>query len=348
MDRQHLLIVAGMPGAGKSTLVRRVVDRWGALSFESDIFLGESGRAPSGDFTDDALARVYPAMSEAAAAALATKRLVLASGSFRAANQRALFREVAKKAGTTATTLRIDAPVDKAAERVRARITQGGQGPTIDVILRIEEELAQAADIDVVIVNNGTIEELHQAIDALMESMVWTIDHRTGAPMAFVERFEGLAETELAHAREMVEPERLRTWPVDRVSAILRSVLPASVQASVIPNTPQRCRIEVKSSQIGKAGKALRESGLRTVQDQDGLTVFIPVLAPSVRNEIVDAIEQELQRARDRVRELRNFMLLALPRPFNSTIEAALQKATDKWINAVDRLGSVVLSEISE
>lgn len=175
----------------------------------------------------------------------------------------------------------------------------------------------------------------------------WALDERLLAPSAFVERFEELAAAELTNVRNRVEPERLRTWPPDRVSAIKRAALPNDASILVVPTSAQRCRIDVRAGYFELAARALQTAGLRAEEATDELIVFMPALAPSARHEIVSAIEQELQLARDRMRELRNCLLLILPRPFDNTIEAALQKATDKWVNAVDQLGRVVLSEIA-
>jgi predicted kinase len=175
MERPHLLIVCGVPGAGKSTLALHAVNRWRAVSFASEAFadaLGAAGRTPSGDLTEQAIAHAYSAMGDAVAASLATNKLVLAVGSFRAPDQRRRFRAIAELAKVHATALRISCPSDKAASRVRARIALGGHGPTERAIRRIDAELDEASDIDIVIANDATIDQFLQRADTVLGNCV--------------------------------------------------------------------------------------------------------------------------------------------------------------------------------
>lgn len=275
--RPRLIIVCGIPGSGKSTLALHVVDRWGAVSFASEAFvdaLGTAGRTSSGDLTEQAIVHAYSAMGAAVTASLATSKLVLAVGSFRAEDQRSRFRDIARNTGASVTTLRISCPLDTAAKRVRSRVASGERGPTEKAIQRIDAELTRASDIDVVLTNDTTIEHFHRRTDTIIEFLVWGSDVDLPAAATFVERFEELAVFEFALSRNLIKPKRSR-------------------------------------------------------------------MAPCTRNEIALVIEQELQRSRVRIRELRNCLLVGLPRPIESNIEAALQETTDKWVKAVDRLGAI-------
>ncbi len=174
MRRPRLIVVCGIPGAGKSTFARRASDRWGAASFASETFaeqLGPAARAASGDLSKEAIAHAYAAMRDAAAEALSRSPLVLAVGSFRAEPQRKLFRDMALERGADATTVRVSCPVATAAERVRARRALGERGPGEDAIRRIDAELDQARGIDAVLTNEGTVEDYHRRIDRLIEAL---------------------------------------------------------------------------------------------------------------------------------------------------------------------------------
>jgi hypothetical protein len=213
-------------------------------------------------------------MAAAAAAAIATSKLVLTVGSFRDRDQRTRFRDIARSAGASVTTLRICCPIDTATKRIRSRIASGERGPTEKAIQLIDAELNRASDIDVVLANDTSIEHFYRQADNIMEFLVWGSDVDPPAAAAFVERFEEFAAFEFAVTRKLIEPKRSR-------------------------------------------------------------------MAPGTRNEIASGIEQELQRFRVRIRELRNCLLLVLPRPIESNIETTLQEATDKWVKAVDRLGAI-------
>src|SRR5215510_7688424 len=105
MRRRCPLIVCGIPGAGKSTLARRAVDRWNAVSFASETFaeaLGAAARTASGDLTQEAILHAYTAMAAAVEDALSRYRLVIAVGSFRSEEQRRRFRDIATSAGASA------------------------------------------------------------------------------------------------------------------------------------------------------------------------------------------------------------------------------------------------------
>ena len=170
----RLIIVCGVPGAGKSTLARHAVERWNAISHASESFaseLGAAARGASGDLTPQAIAHAYAAMAAAAKASLQTSPLVLAVGSFRAEVQRRQFRDMAAAMGAKVTTLRIACPADLAARRVLARRAEGENGPDEAAIRGISAELDRAGDVDVVIGNDASIELFCRRADAFMTDL---------------------------------------------------------------------------------------------------------------------------------------------------------------------------------
>src|SRR5258708_13286956 len=97
MQRRRLLIVCGIPGAGKSTLARRAAEQWEAVSFASETFpdaLGATARTASGDLSKEAIAHAYSAMAAAVAEALSRYRLVGAVGSLAPEQKRPPFRKI--------------------------------------------------------------------------------------------------------------------------------------------------------------------------------------------------------------------------------------------------------------
>ena len=171
----RLIVVCGVPGAGKSTLALHAIGRWGAVSFASENFadeLGAEARTFSGDLTKAAITHAYSAMGAAVTAALKSNKLVLAVGSFRAEHQRTSFRDIATSRGASVTALRIVCPTALASKRVRLRIAEGERGPTERVIRQIDAELNRAADIDVTLRNDTSIEAFHRCIDVLIEPLI--------------------------------------------------------------------------------------------------------------------------------------------------------------------------------
>jgi predicted kinase len=166
-----LIILCGVPGAGKSTLARHAVDHWQAASHASENFasqLGPNARDSAGDFTPEAIAYAYRAMAAAVKTSLKQNRLVLAVGSFRAADQRRHFREIGGAVGARVITVRIACPSAIAATRIRARKAEGENGPDEEAIQGISVELDLANDVDFVISNDTSIQLFCARADELI------------------------------------------------------------------------------------------------------------------------------------------------------------------------------------
>jgi predicted kinase len=209
MLRHRLLVVCGIPGAGKSTLARRAVEQSKAVSFASETFaeaLGAAARAASGDLSKEAIAHAYSAMAAAVADALSTHRLVIAVGSFRSEEQRRRFRDIAIRAGASVTTLRVVCPIGTAAMRVRARLALGERGPTADAMVQIDAELNRATDIDAVLTNDSLAEHFHRQVDALLQALEWGAQ-RDASNATIIQRFQVLVTDKPALASDVVGPK---------------------------------------------------------------------------------------------------------------------------------------------
>jgi predicted kinase len=171
---RYLIIVCGVPGSGKSTFALRAAERWGAMRFASETFaeqLGTAARDDSGDLSREAIVHAYSAMRAAAKEALEQHKLVVAVGSFRSEEQRKWFREIARSSDATPTTLRIVCRIETAAERVRLRTTLGERGPSFSTIRDIDDQLNRAADIDLAVINDSSMEGFCTQIDAIFASL---------------------------------------------------------------------------------------------------------------------------------------------------------------------------------
>jgi predicted kinase len=209
MQRHRLLIVCGIPGAGKSTLARRAVEQSKAVSFASETFaeaLGAVARAASGDLSKEAIAHAYSAMAAAVADALSTHRLVIAVGSFRSEEQRRRFRDIAIRAGASVTTLRILCPIEMSAQRVRSRLASGERGPTADAMRQIDAELNRASEIDAVLSNDSSVEHFHRQVDALLQALEWGAQH-DASNASIMQRFQVLVTDKPALASDVVGPK---------------------------------------------------------------------------------------------------------------------------------------------
>lgn len=194
----RLLIVCGIPGAGKSTLAHRAVDRWNAVSFASETFaeaLGAAARTASGDLSQEAILHAYTAMAAAVEDALSRYRLVIAVGSFRSEEQRRRFRDIAISACATVTTLRILCPVEMAAQRVRSRLASGERGPTADAMRQIDAELSRASEVDALLTNDSSVDSFHRRVDAMLQVLEWGAEH-DAANADIMQRFQQLAASQ--------------------------------------------------------------------------------------------------------------------------------------------------------
>ncbi len=207
MKTTRLIIVCGVPGAGKSTFARRAVDHWNAIGFASETFadeLGAAARTASGDLSKEAIIHAYAAMGDAVADALAANKLVVAVGSFRSEEQRERFRDIAKRSGADVTTLRIVCPIETAAKRIWSRLASGERGPNEQALRQIDAELNRATDIDLVLTNDSSVEHFDRSIDAVLEVLDGVPEH-TASHAGSDQRPEKRATDETAVTRNGIE-----------------------------------------------------------------------------------------------------------------------------------------------
>jgi predicted kinase len=352
-SRSAMILVTGCPGAGKTTFARHMASNHDCLVFETDDFLEQiyarkGGLTLAGDFTDDAMQSVYATMSAAVRAALlsATPRLVLAVGSFRLREQRDLFRDIARTVDALQLTLLVEADPEEAATRVNTRVMGGGRGPNAGAVREIYQLLTAADDFDLRIANRASLAEFLQLSRDQMESFVLatTADQPRSA---LLHQFEIRAERICRDTLELIDAERLRTWPPDRLFQTVRGVTADPGAVSVIPIGPRRYRVAGDRPEIAILQRALRDLDLRIELENAGvLVITIPAVPPSIRHEAGNAVRHLMTSGRDRVREARNLAWLAHTSPSRPELEAGLQKAADKWINAIDQMGQRALSDL--
>ncbi len=128
----QLVAIGGLSGTGKSTLAARIAPAIGrppgAVHLRSDVErkrifgVPELGRLPEAAYAPGASQRVFAALRDAAAIALAAGQSVIVDGVHLRLDEREAIADVAQRAGVRFTGLWLEAPLAVLTERVSARI----------------------------------------------------------------------------------------------------------------------------------------------------------------------------------------------------------------------------------
>ena len=125
--RGHLVIVCGLPGAGKTTLARRLAVAHAGVRLCPDEWLESF---PGGVFNSSARAQVEALQWALACEPLAAGRLVVIKWGTWARAERDRLRVGARSLGATVELRHLTAPVEVLVERVRVRGGPDQEGPT--------------------------------------------------------------------------------------------------------------------------------------------------------------------------------------------------------------------------
>jgi predicted kinase len=131
MPAARLIAIGGLSGTGKSTLAAALAPelgaRPGARVLRSDVIrkrmfgLEPEARLPENAYNEEATARVYAALRDTAAAALAAGYCAIIDAVALRPEERQSFAAAAEKAGVPFTGIWLDAPVAALSTRVAAR-----------------------------------------------------------------------------------------------------------------------------------------------------------------------------------------------------------------------------------
>jgi aminoglycoside phosphotransferase family enzyme/predicted kinase len=175
----RLVLVGGLPGAGKSTLAAGLADALGAMLIRSDEVRKElAGLRPDqpapaafgeGLYRSEATAATYGEMLRRTELALALGESVVLDASWTAESRRAEARDAGARTHSDVLELRCSAPPDLAARRMRRRLAAGGD-PS-DATPEIAAQMALAEDpwpgAEVVDTSSGPAESLMKALELI-------------------------------------------------------------------------------------------------------------------------------------------------------------------------------------
>ncbi len=141
-DRPALILLAGLPGVGKSVLAQGLADRAGFTWIDTDRVRKEltAGGQPSmgraefetGIYSRDWTERTYAACLERAESMLREGSRVVVEGSFRSERHRKSFLQRARELGVPAMLLLCEAGRDRVRDRLVARAAHGAEAGASD------------------------------------------------------------------------------------------------------------------------------------------------------------------------------------------------------------------------
>ncbi len=113
-----LILIAGLPGTGKTTIAKAYAKRYGVLHLNSDHIRRELGLW--GSYRPEDKARVYEELLDRTRAALTSGKTVVVDSTFYSAELRQAFAELAEKQGIATKWILATAPEETLRQRVSA------------------------------------------------------------------------------------------------------------------------------------------------------------------------------------------------------------------------------------
>ncbi|MFC7177471.1 AAA family ATPase [Halosegnis marinus] len=163
MNTPTLVVVCGLPGAGKTTVAEEVADRLDAAMLRTDVVRKELFSDP--DYTDAEAEAVYDELFARAADALADGNVVL-DATFRTRGFREGARATADRAGADFRLVSVECDDAVARERIRSR-TDDESDADIRVYELFRDEYEPVERADLVVDNSGALPETFAQLDGL-------------------------------------------------------------------------------------------------------------------------------------------------------------------------------------
>jgi predicted kinase len=127
------VVLAGLPGSGKSTVAEGLRSRTGCVVLESDAIRALLFKRP--DYSADESRRLFAAIHEAIAALLADGASAVLDATNVAESERAPLYEIAERAGARLILLQVTAPDREVRRRLGLREANGGGASTANEIV---------------------------------------------------------------------------------------------------------------------------------------------------------------------------------------------------------------------
>jgi predicted kinase len=161
-----LVVVCGLPGAGKTTVAGDVVDRLDAVRIRTDVV--RKDRFDDPEYTDAETDAVYRTVQEHADAALADGNHVVLDGTYRERQFREPAYDIAREHDVDCVVLKVEADDDVVRERIREREDDASDAD-VSIYEHYRDQF-EAVDAEHVVVDNSgsldaTREQVRHAIE---------------------------------------------------------------------------------------------------------------------------------------------------------------------------------------
>lgn len=157
-----LVVVCGLPGAGKTTVAGDVVDRLDAVRIRTDVV--RKDRFDDPDYTEAETDAVYRVVRDRADAALGADDHVVLDGTFRERAFREPAYELAREHDVDCLVLKVEADDDVVRERIRAREDDASDAD-VSIYEHYRDQFAPLQVDHVVVDNSGTIPETKEQVE---------------------------------------------------------------------------------------------------------------------------------------------------------------------------------------
>ncbi|MFC3477428.1 AAA family ATPase [Halobacterium litoreum] len=160
----RLVVVCGLPGAGKTTVAEHAVDALDATLFRTDVV--RKDLFPDPEYTREEMRAVYDELFSRAEDAVADGDAVVLDGTFKRREYRGRARRAAEELGVPFTLVRVACEEDVVRERIRARSGDASDAD-FEIHQQYREEFESLAGEHARVDNSGTLEETLAQVDRL-------------------------------------------------------------------------------------------------------------------------------------------------------------------------------------
>jgi len=160
----RLVVVCGLPGAGKTTVSEHAVDALDAELFRTDVV--RKDLFPDPDYTPEEMRAVYDELFSRAREAVRDGDAAVLDGTFKDREHRGRARRAAEDLGVPFTLVRVACDEDVVRERIRARSGDASDAD-FEIHQQYREEFDSVAGEHVRVDNSGTLEETLAQVDGV-------------------------------------------------------------------------------------------------------------------------------------------------------------------------------------